>query len=218
MKSVYCPSRNEHITVGKIICLGRNYREHAREMKSELPDKPIFFLKPSSAIIHSGEEVVQPPFSRELHHEVEFIVVIGRDGKNISRASAHEYILGYGVGLDMTLRDLQLESKSKGLPWSVAKGFDTSAPVSDIITKDEVHFPQDLTFSLKVNHQLRQRGNTRDMIFGIDSIISYTSEIFTLERGDVIFTGTPEGVGPVTNGDVLTAELEGLVTLTCSIR
>ncbi len=218
MRHIYCPATNEQIPVGKIICLGRNYREHAREMKSEVPGRPILFLKPSTAIIHSGEEVILPPFSRVLHHEVELVVVVGREGKNLRPQLAYDYVFGYGIGLDMTLRDVQEQSKAKGLPWSVAKGFDTSAPVSDIITKEEIPDPQNLDFSLRVNQQLRQRANTREMIFGIDLIIPYISEIFTLERGDVIFTGTPEGVGTVTSGDSLTAELENIVTLTCSVR
>lgn len=218
MKSVYCRTTNEEIPVGKIICVARNYREHAKEMDSETPERPILFLKPSTAIIRSGQEVILPPFSRDLHYEVEFVVVIVKEGKNIQRQSAHDHILGYAVGLDMTLRDVQLDSKKKGLPWSVAKGFDTSAPVSDIITKEEMRTPQNVNFSLRVNQQIRQRGNTQDMTWGIESLISYVSEIFTLERGDVLFTGTPSGVGPVNSGDRLEAELEGLVTLTCFVR
>lgn len=218
MKSVYCRTTNEEIPVGKIICIGRNYREHAKEMDSEIPDRPMLFLKPSTAIIRSGQEVILPPFSKDLHYEVEFVVVITKEGKNIHRQSARDFILGYAVGLDMTLRDVQLDSKKKGLPWSVAKGFDTSAPISDIITMEKMRTPQNVNFSLRVNQQIRQRGNTRDMVWGIESLISYVSEIFTLERGDVIFTGTPSGVGPVNSGDRLEAELEGLVTLTCSVR
>ncbi|HEY4643736.1 MAG TPA: fumarylacetoacetate hydrolase family protein, partial [Bacteroidota bacterium] len=136
MKSIHVLHTGERIPVGKIICVGRNYREHAREMKSEVGEDPILFIKPSTAIIQSGDEIVMPPFSRELHHEVEFVILIGREGKNIPPESAYEYVFGYGVGLDMTLRDVQRESKKLGLPWSVAKGFDTSAPISDIVPKD----------------------------------------------------------------------------------
>jgi len=195
------------VPVGKILCLGRNYAEHAREMGSDLPEKPVVFLKPSTAIVKAGEKVKMPGFSREMHHEVELVVLIGRSGKQIPKERAFDHVGGYGVGLDMTLRDLQAEAKEKGLPWSVAKGFDTSAPVSTFVERQQVSDPHNLTLTLKVNGSIRQHSTTGKMIFGIDEIISYLSTVFTLETGDLIFTGTPEGVGPVHSGDVLEATL-----------
>jgi 2-keto-4-pentenoate hydratase/2-oxohepta-3-ene-1,7-dioic acid hydratase in catechol pathway len=145
-----------------------------------------------------------------MHHEVELVVLIGRPGREIPRERAFEHVGGYGVGLDMTLRDVQANAKKKGLPWSVAKGFDTSAPVSSFVRKEDVADPHNLTLVLEVNGTVRQRSNTRNMVFGVDDIISYLSTVFTLEEGDLVFTGTPEGVGPVQSGDVLEATLEDL--------
>lgn len=206
------------VHVGKIFCVGRNYAAHAREMRAETPEAPVIFLKPPTAILHNGGEVVLPPFSRELHYEVEMVVLIGREGKNIVATHAREYIAGYAVGLDMTLRDVQTEAKNKGLPWSVAKGFDTSAPVSSFVDPECVPDPQALDISLKVNGALRQRANTREMIFSIEEIVAYISSIFTIEPGDLIFTGTPEGVGQVVSGDQLEAALESVGTLQVSVR
>lgn len=206
------------IPAGKLLCIGRNYPEHAREMKAEVPKEPVVFLKPSSAIIAPGETIVIPPFSHEVHHEVEMVVLIGRQGKNIARVSAFEYVGGYAVGLDMTLRDVQAEAKKKGLPWTVAKGFDTSAPVSPFVPAESVPDPSNLTLSLLVNGEERQRGSTADMLFPVDVLISYLSTIFTLEPGDLIFTGTPEGVGPVVTGDMLEASLEPVASLLVGVR
>lgn len=206
------------ILVGKIFCLGRNYAAHAKEMNTETPEAPIIFLKPSTAILHEGGEVGAPSFSKEVHHEVEMVVLIGREGRNISRERALDFVSGYAVGLDMTLRDIQADAKKRGLPWSVAKGFDTSAPVSKFIEKEKVRKPHNLDISLKINGQLRQHSNTRNMIFTIEEMIEYISSIFTLEAGDLIFTGTPEGVGEVVSGDRLEAELESVGTLHVSMR
>ena len=214
MKSIRIRGTDEELPVGKILCLGRNYMEHAKEMHAEFPKKPILFLKPSTAIVHDGEEIILPPISRQLHHEVELVVAIGKKAKSIKGAEAKAYVLGYGVGLDMTLRDLQNEAKKNGLPWSVAKGFDTSAPVSDIIPASQVSNPQDLEFRCSVNGSERQHGSARDMIFPIEAIITYISSIFTLEPGDLIFTGTPEGVGEIKDGDVIEAELIGYTKTT----
>ena len=213
MRSVILRDSNEAIPVGKILCLGRNYAEHAREMDAEIPERPLVFLKPSTALIQDGEQIAIPSISKDVHHEVELVVLIGKGGKDIPRESAYHHVAGYGVGLDMTLRDIQAEAKKMGLPWSVAKGFDTSAPVSHFVQKASVPDPHSLTLSLKVNGRIRQKSTTARMIFRIDEIISYVSSLFTLERGDLIFTGTPEGVGPVTSGDMLEAELESVGTL-----
>ena len=186
-------------------------------MGSETPERPILFLKPSSSLVHDGESVIFPRFSRELHHEVEMVVAIGRKGKEIPKSAAPNHVSGYGVGLDMTLRDLQSEAKKKGLPWSVAKGFDTSAPVSEFVGKGEVTNPGNLAIRLSVNGELRQSSNTANMIFGVDEIVSFVSSIFTLEPGDLIFTGTSEGVGSVSAGDVLEASLGSVATLRVTI-
>lgn len=209
---------NKQIPVGKIVCLGRNYAAHAKEMNAETPEAPVLFLKPSTAIVHDGERVVVPSFSSDVHHEVEMVVVIGKGGRKIPKHQALEHVGGYAVGLDMTLRDVQAEAKRKGLPWSVAKGFDTSAPISDVTEREFVPNPHTLDITLKVNGIVRQHSNTRNMIFSIEEMIAYISSVFTLEVGDLIFTGTPEGVGKVVSGDQLEAELENVGTLRVGIQ
>jgi acylpyruvate hydrolase len=218
MKNAKFCGERDHIAVGKILCLGRNYPEHAKEMKAETPTTPVVFLKPSTALLDDGGIVLIPPFSSELHHEVEMVVAIGRPGKNIPRASALDHVAGYAVGLDMTLRDVQSEAKKKGLPWSVAKGFDTSAPVSEFVRPSKVRDPHNLAITLRVNGELRQSSSTKNMIFTVTDIIAYLSTVFTLEAGDLIFTGTPEGVGPARPGDSLTAELESVGSLTVGVQ
>ena len=209
MKTIPLNGSGKRVPVGKILCLGRNYADHTLEMKATIPEVPVVFLKPSSALIANGEAIVRPPVSKELHHEVELVVVIGKEGKNIPAARAYEYVWGYAVGLDMTLRDLQSTAKNQGLPWSVAKGFDTSAAISEIIPKERISDPHSLEIRCIVNGTLRQKSSTGKMIFTIDRIIEYLSTIFTLEVGDLIFTGTPEGVGEVKEADVVEAELVG---------
>jgi 5-carboxymethyl-2-hydroxymuconate isomerase len=179
-------------------------------MHAGTPESPIVFLKPSSAVIQDGGTVMIPSISSDLHHEVEMVVVIGKGGSQIPIDQAYRHVEGYAVGLDMTLRDVQAEAKKKGLPWSVAKGFDTSAPISTIVTRDRVPDAHNLTITLKVNGKERQHSNTREMIFRVDYLVSYLSSLFTLDPGDVIFTGTPEGVGRVVPGDLLEAELESV--------
>ncbi len=217
MKTLRIRRSGEQIPVGKILCIGRNYQEHTREMKADVPESPVVFLKPSSALLSTGEDIVIPSVSREVHHEVELVVAISREGKNISEAKAKEYILGYAVGLDMTMRDVQAEAKRKGLPWSTAKGFDTSAPLSDVIEALEVKDPSSLEIMCNVNGTVRQRTFARAMIFSVDQLLSYVSTIFTLERGDLIFTGTPAGVDRVVAGDIITAELINYVSITHKI-
>jgi acylpyruvate hydrolase len=197
-------------SVGKLLCLGQNYANHAKEMGSDAPSTPIIFLKPSTAIIEDGQPIVLPWLSQEVHHEVELTALIGKRGKNIPREGALGYVEGYGIGLDMTMRDRQREAKASGNPWSIAKGFDTSAPLSPFVSKSAVPNPDDLNISLRVNGVERQKSNTSNMIFKIDYIVSFLSSIFTLEEGDVIYTGTPEGVGRVVAGDVIDAEIEGV--------
>jgi len=195
------------LLIPKIICVGRNYAEHAKEMKADVPTAPVLFLKPPTAVIHNHGKVVIPAVSNELHHEVEMTVLIGKGGKNISRGTAMLHIAGYGVGLDMTLRDVQSDAKKKGLPWCVAKGFDTSAPLSDFVPADSIPNPHRLNVDLAVNGSVRQKGSTSDFIFTLDQLLSTISQIFTLEPGDVIFTGTPEGVAQTVSGDTLLARL-----------
>jgi acylpyruvate hydrolase len=218
MKSLELRGSAQPIPAGKILCIGRNYAEHAKEMKADIPENPVVFLKPPSALISTGEKVIIPRISHDLHHEVELVLLIGKGGKNIPRTSAMEHIAGFGVGLDMTLRDVQADAKKKGLPWTVAKGFDTSAPVSTFVPRESVPNPHALEITLNVNGKERQRGNTADMLFPIDLLVSYLSSIFTLEIGDLIFTGTPPGVGPVVAGDRLEASIASIGTLNVAIQ
>jgi acylpyruvate hydrolase len=209
----YIVLQEEKINVPKILCLGLNYAEHAKEMKSDKPETPVIFMKPSSAIIHDKEKIVIPDISNEVHHEVEVVLLIGKDGKNIPKDKALEYIDGIGIGLDLTLRDIQKEAKAKGRPWTVSKGFDTSAPVSEFVSIEKITDLNNLSFNLKINNEIKQSGNTSDMLFKPDEIISYLSTIFTLQKGDLIYTGTPEGVGQIVSGDKLLASLENIITL-----
>jgi 2-keto-4-pentenoate hydratase/2-oxohepta-3-ene-1,7-dioic acid hydratase in catechol pathway len=197
----------------KIICLGRNYAEHARELGHEIPKEPVIFLKPPSALIGPGQTIILPRKSNHVDHEVELAVIIGKRGKNIPREKAMDYVLGYTILMDITARDLQAEAKKKGLPWTVAKGFDTFAPIGPrVVDKREINV-DDLEIGLKVNGEVRQLSRTSKMIFKIDEIIEYVSGIMTLEKGDIIATGTPEGVGALRHGDVLEAWIEKIGTL-----
>jgi acylpyruvate hydrolase len=207
VKTVQIKGTSTQIPVGKIICIGRNYAEHAKEMKSAVPSTPIFFLKPATAIVKTGEDVHLPSISHDVHHEVELTVLIGKDGKNIAEGSASEYIAGYGIGLDMTLRDVQEEAKKKGLPWTLAKGFDTSAPISEFVPVHRITNPGSLFLQLSVNGSTRQHSGTNDMIFSVPRLIAFISQFITLEQGDIIYTGTPQGVAQVKPGDTLEASL-----------
>ncbi len=217
----YVKLSDQKIAVSKILCVGANYRDHIAEMNpgknTELPSEPVIFMKPPSAIIHDGDTIVIPKISNDAHHELELIFVIGKDGKHIPAGEAEKYILGYGIGLDMTLRDIQTEAKKKGRPWTIAKGFDTSALISEIVSKEFIHDPNDLEMKLFVNDTLRQAGHTSGMIFKIGEIIAYVSKIFSLKRGDIIFTGTPAGVGPVKEGDRLRAELADVTHVSAAV-
>lgn len=205
--TVHLIGTSEPLEVRKIFCIGRNYAEHAKEMNADIPEAPVFFLKPSTAIIRDGGSIHRPPISNELHHEVEMTVLIGRGGKNILRGNALNHVAGYGIGLDMTSRDVQSDAKKKGLPWTLAKGFDTSAPVSDFVPAGEISDPRNLEVKLDVNGITRQHSNTGNFIFNIEELIAYISQFFTFERGDILFTGTPEGVAPAASGDRLEAQL-----------
>jgi 5-carboxymethyl-2-hydroxymuconate isomerase len=187
-------------------------------MKAETASTHVVFIKPSTALVESGEWVVIPPISDDMHHEVELVVVIGRDGHGIPAEKAMDHVAGYAVGLDMTLRDVQADAKKRGLPWTVAKGFDTSAPLSAAVRVGRVSDPHALSIELRVNGAVRQSSNTRQMILRIPGIIAYCSTLFSLEAGDLIFTGTPEGVGRVVSGDRIDAQIASIGSLTVGIR
>lgn len=212
------PTSGLVIRPGKLICVGRNYAKHAAEMRSDVPEEPVLFLKPATALVGQGGKVLLPSRSREVHHELELVVAIGRGGKDISRREALNHVDGYGIGLDMTARDIQTDAKAKGLPWSVAKGFDTFAPLGPLVQVHEVPDPQSLTLDLRVNGELRQTVNTRDMIFSVVELIAYSSTIFTLMPGDLIYSGTAEGVGPVHDGDLLEASGGKLPSLRVKVK
>ncbi|MBO6792799.1 MAG: fumarylacetoacetate hydrolase family protein [Balneolaceae bacterium] len=195
-----------NIPIRNIYCIGRNFVDHAKEMNAETPSSPIVFLKPTSSICFDSSTVFIPKQSNNVHHEGEIVLAIGASGKNITEESATDYISGIGVGIDFTARDLQAEAKKAGLPWSVAKGFDGFAPISEF--KPLSHFgPDTIQVELSVNDQVRQSGNTDQMIFSFQKLISYLSTIFTLQPGDLIFTGTPAGVSAIESGDTVKASL-----------
>lgn len=213
MHSVTMQGQQQKIPVGKIVCVARNYAEHARELGNPVPDKAVLFIKPASSILDNGGTVVIPPYSSDCHHELELAVLIGRTGKNITADEALSHVAGYGVALDLTLRDIQSELKAKGLPWEVAKGFDTSCPLSAFVPAGKVADPQQLHLRLTVNGELRQDGTTADMLRPVARLISEASAYFTLEAGDILLTGTPSGVGPLKSGDQVEGVIDGVGTL-----
>jgi len=215
---VFKDDTKKNVTIGKLVCLARTYRKHAQEMNSDIPKEPFFFLKPASAVIFNGESIIIPKMSKCLHHEVELGVVIGKKCKNVSEKEALDYVLGYLVALDITARDIQSEAKKKGWPWDMAKGFDTFAPISEVVLKDTVPDPNNLDISLKVNGEIRQNSNTSFMIFSVEQIIEFISKIMTLEPGDLIMTGTPEGVGEISKNDILEAELGDICYLRVDVK
>ncbi len=217
MKTVRIKNSTQQFTIGKIVCVGRNYAEHAKELGNEVPEKPVIFLKPSSALIQSGDKIIHPTFSKDMHHEVELVLLIGKMVKNADKTEAEEAIIGYGVGLDMTLRDIQNELKKKGHPWTIAKCFDTSAVVSDFVHKSDCKLTLDEEISLSVNEQIRQKEKLNKMLFRPAEIVEYISSLMTMEEGDLIFTGTPAGVGKVEVGDKLIGEIQNIVKLEVSV-
>ena len=196
----------------KIVCVGRNYIDHAKELGNEVPKMPLIFMKPPSAIIGNGDSIVLPPQSNQVEHEGELVVVIGKRGKNIIAEQADEYILGYTVGNDVTARDLQRSDEL----WTRAKGFDTFCSFGPWI--DTEFDPSDSVVTCRVNGQMRQMASTRDMVFNVGMLIAYVSSIMTLEPGDLLFTGTPAGVGLLEDGDVVDVEIEGLGKLSNPVK
>jgi len=192
----------------KIICVGRNYAEHAKELKNDIPSEPVIFFKPDSSILRNNQPFFIPSFSKNLHYEVEVVFKICKVGKSISKKFAHRYYDSIGIGIDFTARDLQEKCRAKGLPWEISKAFDSSAAISRFIPKTDIDNLGKLHFSLVKNNEVVQQGNTSDMIFHIDEIIAYVSQFVTLKTGDLIYTGTPAGVGPVKIGDHLQAYIE----------
>jgi acylpyruvate hydrolase len=193
----------------KIICIGRNYTEHAKELNNKVPAEPVFFMKPDSALLVNNKPFFLPEFSNEIHHEVELVVRINRLGKHIDEKFAPRYYNEIGLGIDFTARDIQQKCKENGLPWEIAKAFDQSAPLGNFIEIEKLPDKHSIKFELYKNETLVQSGNTKDMIFPIDTLIAYVSKFVTLKIGDLIYTGTPSGVGPVKIGDKLTGLLEG---------
>lgn len=203
------------IPIGTFYCIGRNYSAHAREMGAGVPDKPLVFLKPRTAYVPFENAILScPPFSQEMHHEVEIAIVIGEDIPIDMESGFESYIAGYGIALDLTLRDIQSIAKQKGEPWAISKGFAGSAPISTIFPMDSYpHF----TFSLSINGELRQKGDTNLMERSFQELIAYCHSIFQLKKGDCLLTGTPEGVGQLYSGDKVIATIDGYVSTQCTI-
>ncbi len=208
----------ETMDFGTMYCIGKNYAKHAAEMGGSVPKDPVVFLKPPAAYVEDGGKIIIPSFSDNVHHEVELVVAIGKDCIDVTEDSALDYVVGYAVGIDATLRDVQQEAKDKGKPWATAKGFRTSAPISKFIPASEIKNANLFDLEIKVNGEIRQKGNTKDMERSVETLISYLSKVFTLRKGDVIFTGTPEGVGKMLSGDCIVASLVGYIDLNITVQ
>lgn len=198
------------LEASRIFCVGKNYRKHIQELQDEDPDQPVIFMKPVSCIIRPEEKIKLPAHGTCLHHEVELVVLIGQGGSNISASNARFHIAGLSLGLDLTLRDVQSSLKKKGLPWEIAKAFDQSAPLGEIVPLNNSIDLGDISFSCEVNGALRQQGNSGQMIYSIPQIIQYLGSIWELLPGDLIYTGTPAGVGPLDSGDTIKIFSEGI--------
>lgn len=211
MKTIKIKSSNKEITIGKVVCVGRNYADHAKEMGNKVPDKfPIVFMKTATCMINSGENVVHPDYSENLHHEIELVLLVGKTVKNATLEESQNAIAGYAVGLDMTLRDLQFKAKDKGEPWTFAKIFDTSGVISSFVLVDEYNLTGNERIYLSVNGEIRQEATIGLMLFNSAEIIKNISSRMTLEAGDLIFTGTPAGVSRVVKGDKLSGGIENI--------
>lgn len=207
------------LEIGSIFCIGSNYSKHIKEMGGVKPENPVIFLKPRAAYLENGGTIKIPVFSSLCHHELELVVIIGEHCSNINKNDAYKYIAGYAVGIDVTLRDIQNIAKQKGQPWAVAKGFVTSAPISMVVSSS--HFNNQIPYFdllLSVNGEIRQKANTSEMERSVAELIEYLSKVFTLNRGDCIFTGSPEGVGQIKSGDKLLAELVGFTKIELNVE
>lgn len=202
----------------KIICIGRNYLAHIKELDNDLPTEPMFFMKPETALLPAGKPFPYPDFSKEIHYETELVLHVCKSGRNIAESQASEYYDTLTVGIDFTARDLQNRCKVKGHPWEIAKAFDGSAPVGNFKKISELKHPDDIAFGMKLNGKWVQQGHSRDMIFNFDRIVSHVSRFVTLTEGDCIFTGTPQGVGEVHVGDVLELFLEGEMVFSVDVE
>ena len=202
----------------KIFCVGRNYNEHTKELGNTIPENPVIFSKPDTALLKNSLAFYLPDFSKEIQHEIELVIRINRVGKKIEEKFARNYFNEIGLGIDFTARDLQTHLKSKGLPWELAKGFDDSAPIGDFISINRIESLTNINFSLKKNGIVVQKGSSSEMIFSFEKIVSFVSTYFTLKVGDLIYTGTPAGVGKVNIGDKLEGFLEDKLMLTCEIK
>jgi len=202
----------------KIFCVGRNYVAHIQELKNEKPQEPVIFLKPETALVKNNAPVYYPEFTSDLHFETEIVLRICKEGKYIQPTLADQYYDAIGLGIDFTARDIQSRLKAKGLPWEISKAFNQSAPVSEFLPKSAFSDLSQLNFQLLVNQEIRQTGDSSLMLFSFEEILVYISQFFTLKTGDLIFTGTPEGVGPVKIGDQLTGMLEGNLMFDFEIR
>ncbi len=206
---------NQTFPVGRIYCVGRNYAEHAREMGHDPQrEPPFFFMKPADAVVPNGASLAFPRATKDLHHEIEMVVAIGRDGADIPVERALDHVFGYGVGLDMTRRDLQGEAKKMGRPWEMGKAFDGSAPCTALKTVAMIGHPAQGAIWLKVNGVVKQKGDLSEMIWNVPEMISYLSKLITLRAGDLIMSGTPAGVGPVGRGDKLEGHVDSVGDLT----
>ena len=202
----------------KIFAIGRNYIDHAREFNNSLPSEPMFFMKPDTALVKSNKPFFYPDFSKEIHYEVEIVLKLNRVGKSISEKFAHRYYTEIGIGIDFTARDIQRKCQEKGMPWEIAKSFDNSAPVSKFIPKSKFKDLRNIQFHLDINGKTAQTGNTADMIFHFDRLVAHISKYVTIRMGDLIFTGTPAGVGPVNIGDRLQAYIEDEILMDFYVR
>lgn len=202
----------------KIFCIGRNYADHAKELNNPVPAEPIIFMKPPTALVVNNKPFYYPNFTQDLHYEGEIVLRICKNGRSVQPEFAHRYYDAVAFGIDFTARDVQERLKQKGHPWEIAKAFDHSAPISPWIPLEELPNPKDIHFQLKKNGQLVQDGHTRDLLFSFEALIVHISRYFTLQKNDLIFTGTPAGVGPVQIGDVLEGIIEGRHMLTCTIK
>lgn len=202
----------------KILAIGRNYSEHAKELNNPVPTEPVVFLKPDTALLREGKAFYHPEFSNDIHYEVELVVKIGKEGKHIAEKFALNYIESIGIGIDLTARDIQENCKKKGLPWEIAKAFDHSAPIGNFIPLSEISDLKNINFSLSKNNEIVQQGSSADMIFSFEQIISYLSKRFTLKKGDLIYTGTPAGVGKINIGDHYDAFVENKLLLSLDVK